>query len=83
MHPPKLWRERGSGRQVAGILMNIPDANRKLGLYKEGIQQEKEALGTYEQLNDNTQEQALLYDSSIFCCITTSNLTPPKKPHYA
>ena len=48
----KLWRERGDDSQVAQALMFLSDANEQLGLYKEGIQQTREALEIRERLND-------------------------------
>jgi tetratricopeptide (TPR) repeat protein len=48
----KLWREQGNDFWVAETLWSISRANRALGLYKEGIQQIKEALGIYERLDD-------------------------------
>ena len=48
----KLWRKEGNNAQVARTLRTLSDANRMLGLDKEGIQQAKEGLEIYEQLND-------------------------------
>jgi len=47
----KLWRERGDDFQIAETLRLICSVNQTLGLYKEGIQQGREALEIYEQLN--------------------------------
>jgi len=52
IHTLRLWRERGNDYQVAQTLAYLSDANRLLGHYKLGIQQAKEALEIYEQLND-------------------------------
>ena len=52
IHALKLWREQENDSQVARTLRTLSDANRMLGRYKEGIQQVKEALETYERLND-------------------------------
>ena len=52
----KLWRKRGNRIQVAQTLKFISDANRQLGLYKEGIEQAKEALEIYEQLGKILEE---------------------------
>jgi len=57
IHTSKLWREWGDGFEVARTLSALSDANRLLGLCKEGIQQAREALEIYEHLND-TFEQA-------------------------
>ena len=48
----KLERERGDENAVAHTLTALSDTNLKLGLYEEGIEQAKEALGLYEQLED-------------------------------
>ena len=52
VHSLKLQREGGDDTQVARTLRTLSDANRLLGLYKEGIDQAKEALEIYERLND-------------------------------
>jgi len=51
-----LWRERGSDHQVAETLMMLSEANRLIGLYKEGIQRGKEALEIYERLGDTGRQ---------------------------
>ena len=48
----KLWREWGDERSVAQTLRLLSGANRLLGLYKEGIQQAREAVEIYKQLNN-------------------------------
>ena len=57
-HALKLWEERGDKYWVAQTLRTLSDANRALGLYKEGIEEAKEALKLYEQL-DHTSGRAL------------------------
>ena len=52
IHTLKLWREQGDDCWVAETLWKISRANRSLYLYKEGIQQAKEALEIYERLDD-------------------------------
>ena len=52
IHALELWRERGDDSEVAETLVLVSGANRQLGLEKEGIQQVKEALEIYQQLND-------------------------------
>jgi len=56
-HTLKLWRDRGDDDRVAGVLSDLSDANRLLGLYGEGIQRAKEASDIFERLS-NTTEQA-------------------------
>ena len=56
-HSLKLERERGYDSEVARTLRRLSGANRELGLYKEGIQQAREAVGIYERLGI-TGEQA-------------------------
>ena len=50
-HTLRLWRERGDDLGVAQTLSFLSHANRTMRHYKEGIQQAREALGIYEQLN--------------------------------
>ena len=52
IHSLVLWREQGNDHRVARTLETLSDANRKLCLYEEGIQQAEEALEIYEWLND-------------------------------
>jgi len=56
-HALELLRKQGDGLQVAETLRAISNANRLLGLHEEGIQQAREALKIYEQL-DNISGQA-------------------------
>ena len=65
----KLRRERGNDFEVAETLRFISDADRRLGLYKEGIERVEEALTIYERLNHITGQALswrelalLLYD---------------------
>ena len=58
----KLWRERGSDLQVARTLWSLSNANRLLGLYKEGIQRAKEALEIYERFGDTSGQVQSLYN---------------------
>ena len=61
-HALDLWKEEGSDRQVARILMQLSDVNRVIGLHTEGTHQAKEALGVYERLGDTVdQAQCLIY----------------------
>ena len=48
----KSWRERGDDFKVAHTLRFISNADRQLGLYKEGRERVEEALAIYERLND-------------------------------
>jgi len=58
LHTLGLWRERGNDFEVASTLRFLSVANQMLGLYEEGIQQAREALGIYKWLY-HTQGQAL------------------------
>ena len=60
-HVLKLERERRDDDQVASTLTRLSNANRMLGLPKEGISQAKEALEIYERLGD-TIKRALCLD---------------------
>ena len=55
VHTLKLWRERRNNPRISDTLGFLCDANRMLGLYKEGIEQAKEALEIEEQLNDKSR----------------------------
>jgi len=48
----RLQRERGDDRRVAQTLSHLSDANREIGIHKEGAEQAKEGLELYEQLGD-------------------------------
>jgi len=56
-HTLKLSREQGDDRQLARALKYLSDVHLKMDLFKEGIEQAKEASGIYERLGD-TVEQA-------------------------
>ena len=56
IHTLKLWRERRNDFRVAQTLRFVSGTNRLLGLYKEGIQQAKEALEIYERFNDISEQ---------------------------
>ena len=51
-HNLELQRQRGSRAEVAETLRSLSGANRLLGLSEEGIQQTKEALEIFEQIDD-------------------------------
>jgi len=51
LHTLELWRGRGDNLRVAATLRFMCNGNWALGLYEEGIQQAREALGIYEQLD--------------------------------
>ena len=54
VHTLTLWKRRGKDFQVATILEHLAEANRLLGSHTEGIQQVKEALEMFKQLNHPT-----------------------------
>ena len=56
-HALDLWRGQGDDYQIAQALRDLSDANRLLGLRKEGIQCAEEASKIYERIGD-TAEQA-------------------------
>ena len=60
IHALKLWREQEQDHYVARTLRTLSGANRMLGLYKEGIQQAKEALEICERLNDRSGQARCL-----------------------
>jgi tetratricopeptide (TPR) repeat protein len=55
-HSLELGRKRGSLLVVAHALSGLSDANRNLGLYAEGIQQAREAIGILQRLGEITEE---------------------------
>jgi tetratricopeptide (TPR) repeat protein len=56
IHSMKLERERGNDLEIARILRRLSGANRRLGLYAEGMQQAREAVRIYERLGDTLGE---------------------------
>jgi len=55
IHTLELQRERENKYQVAETLRFLSDANRILGFYIEGIQQAREAVKIYEELNNTVE----------------------------
>ena len=55
-HTLKLWRERGDESQVARTLSSLSDANRRMHLYKEGIEQAEEASEIFGRLGDTVSQ---------------------------
>jgi len=67
-HSLKLSRERGDNFQVALKLSDLSQANRGMGLYKEGIQQAKEGSEIFERLGDTrNQAQCLVGLAYVLC----------------
>ena len=62
IHALALWRERGDDYWVASTLRSLSYVNRKLGFFREGISQAKEALEIFRQLKD-TKQQAMCLES--------------------
>jgi len=55
-HTLKLYREQGDDLQVAVVLRELGWVNYQTGLYKEGIELEKEALEIFERLGTATEQ---------------------------
>ena len=55
-HCLKLEREGGEDEDVALTLRRLSGANRQLGLYKEGMEQAREALGILERLGETVDQ---------------------------
>jgi len=51
-HALVLWREWGNDGRVAKMLSVLSYTSWRMGLYKDGIQEAREALEIYESLND-------------------------------
>ena len=56
----KLGRGRGDDYQVAHKLSDLSEANRLMDLYKEGIQQAREASGIFERLGYTAKQSECL-----------------------
>jgi len=60
IHALRIWRERGSDYLVGKTLMELSDVNLSIGLYKEGMQQAKEASEIFERLGDTANQAGCL-----------------------
>ena len=63
-----LERDRGNLRQVTRILRHLSDANRLMGLSKEGIRRAREALEILEQLGDVVGQARCLIKLALLLC---------------
>ena len=61
-HTLELWRERGDDHQVALTLSYLSNANRDIGLAKEGMRQAREASEIFEKLGDTVNQAGCLVD---------------------
>ena len=52
----ELWRGQGDDFNAAQTLTNLSNANARMGLYEEGIQQAEEASRVFEWLGDPVQQ---------------------------
>ena len=59
-HALGLWRERGGGPMVAQTLRFLSDVNWRMGLYKEGIEQAREAIEINQRLGDSLMQAECL-----------------------
>ena len=64
----KLWRERGDNYWTALTLGHLCDTNREMGLYKEGIQQAKEASKIFERLGNTVDRARCLMSLAYVLC---------------
>ena len=55
-HALKIWRERKNDHGVAEMLSHLSEANRLVGLHKEGIEQATEAADIFERLGDTLMQ---------------------------
>ena len=67
-HTLKLWRKQGDDYRTAKILGYLSDANRLIGLHKEGIQQAREASEIFERLGDAVTQAYCLIDLASLLC---------------
>jgi len=58
----EVWRGQGNDNRIAHGLKDLADANRLLGLHKEGIECAEEALKIFEQLGDTVKQASCLKD---------------------
>jgi len=61
-HTLKLSREQGDDRQLARALSYLSNVHSQMHLFKEGIEQAKEALEIYKWLGDTVEQALCLYD---------------------
>ena len=59
-HVLKLERERGNDHRIARTLRDLSNANRGMGLHKEGIQEVNEALEIFERLGETVKQAECL-----------------------
>ena len=64
----RLWKEREDDDEVAGTLINLANANQQLDLHEEGIEQAREALNIFRQLNETyNQAECLVILARLLC----------------
>jgi len=68
-HTLEIWRERGDDHQAARTLERLSEANRVLGLYREGEQRAKEGMEVYEQLGDTVGQADCLNTLGLLLCV--------------
>ena len=61
-HSLKLCREQGNDSQVALTLKNLSDANRRMGLYGEGVAQAKEASEIFKRFGCVVEQAESLFN---------------------
>ena len=67
-HSLKLWREQGNDFQVAQILRDLSDTNRRIGLREEGLRQANEASEISKQLGHVVgQAECLINLAGLLC----------------
>ena len=62
LHALELYRKEGNDYQVAKTLLELSEANRRLGLVEEGIQRAREALEIMERVGGTTGRAQCLHD---------------------
>jgi len=61
-HSLELWRKQGNDVQIGQALRSLSEANRLIGLRKEGIQHAEEASEIFERLGDRVNQAVCLID---------------------
>ena len=67
-HSLELWKGQANDIQAALTLRHLSDANRRMGLYEEGIRQAREASETLGRLGEVVQQATSLINLALSLC---------------
>ena len=68
IHGLGLWRKGEHDHQTADTLVELADANRKMGFYKEGIQQAREGSEIFGQFGNKEKQAHCLMVLALLLC---------------